>query len=141
MIFPNKHPGPSRNFGLWVGGTLPRFGVFSLLGNKVSVFSLSIFTKGCLLGNMGGGGGLPERNSIMLVRTGRARVLIREYYGTWAPSTHVSGFQYQGTRYPGTLSTTHPPILHFPTTPTIHTTTNLKPPPTTLLYNLLYSEP
>ena len=56
VIFPNKHPGPSRNFGLWGEGALPRFGVFSLLGNKVSVFSLSIFTKGCLLGNMWGGG-------------------------------------------------------------------------------------
>ena len=82
VIFPNKHPGPSRNFGLWGGGALPCFGVFSLLGNKVSVFSFSIFTKGCLLGNMWGGGALPDRDSLLLVPTGRARVLIREYHST-----------------------------------------------------------
>ena len=31
---------------------------------------------------MGGGGGLPDRDSLLLVPTGRARVLIREYHGS-----------------------------------------------------------
>ena len=59
------------------GGGLPHFGFLGLLGNKVSVFSLSIVTRGCLLGNILGGGPFRIGTALCLSRPEGPGCLLR----------------------------------------------------------------
>ena len=80
--FANKHQGPFPEFGILVGGGPSAFWCF---------VKISLVKTHCIFPNREGGG-LLARNSIMLVPTGRALVLIREEYCSLVETPATNGY-------------------------------------------------